>query len=84
MEDCFKSTEAKIIFEDIDKKDYYRQSVDESTKAKSMSWMPREVTKAMSMMEAKVAKVMPGITLTRSNRRIWDPGRRERHVVLRG
>ena len=83
-DDCFKSTEAKMMFEDVDKKDCCCQSEDESTKVKSMSWMLREVTKAMSIMEAKVAKVMPRITPTRSNRRIWDPGRRERHVVLRG
>ena len=72
------------MFEDVDKKDCCRQSVDESAKVKSMSWMPRGATKAMSMMKAKMAKVMSRVTLTRSNRRIWDPEGKEAHVVLKG
>ena len=72
------------MFEDVDKKDCCRQSIDESTKANSMSWMPREATKAMSMKKAEAAKGMLRVTPTRSNWRIWDPGRNEAHVVLRG
>ena len=83
-EDCFKSTEENVMFEDVDKKDYCRQSVDESTKAKSMSWMPRETTKAMSAIKAEATRAMPRVAPTQSKRRIWDPGRSEAHVVLRG
>jgi hypothetical protein len=38
----------------------------------------------MSTRKAKTAKVVPRVTPTQSNWRIWDPGRNEAHVVLRG
>jgi hypothetical protein len=38
-----------------------------------VAWVPREA-----------AKVMPRKTPARSSWRIWDPGRSEAHVVLRG
>ena len=79
-ENCFKSTETKVMFEDVDKKDCCRQSVDESTKVRSMSWMPRGATKAMPLIKTEAAKAIPRVTATRSNWRIWDPGGRETHV----
>jgi hypothetical protein len=38
----------------------------------------------MSMMTVGTAKALPKMTPVRSSWRIWDPGRSEAHVVLRG
>ena len=40
--------------------------------------------KAMSAIKAETTRAMPRVTPTQSKRRIWDPGRSEAHVVLRG
>ena len=77
IEDCFKSTEAKMTFEDVDKKDCCCQREDESTKAMLMSWKSQGTTKVMSTMKAEAAKVLSRVTSTRSDWRIWDPGRSE-------
>ena len=66
-EDCFRSTEAKMMFEEVDKKDDRHRNVDESTKAMSMSWKSQETTKVMSMMEAEAAKILSRVTPTRSD-----------------
>jgi hypothetical protein len=38
----------------------------------------------MSTMTAETVKAIPRVTPTQSKWRIWDPGRGEAHVVLRG
>ena len=58
IEDCFKSTEAKMTFEDVDKKDCCCQREDESTKAMLMSWKSQGTTKVMSTLKAEAAKVL--------------------------
>jgi hypothetical protein len=74
---CFKNTEAKMTFKDVDKKDCCCQREDESTKAMLMSWKSQGTTKVMSMLKAEAAKVLSRVTSTRSDWRIWDPGRSE-------
>jgi hypothetical protein len=59
--------------EDADKEDSEGQAEDKPTKVKSVAWVLRGTAKAMPRM-------MP----VRSTWRIWDPGRSEAHVVLRG
>jgi hypothetical protein len=51
-------------------------------KAKTVTWMLQGgAMKAMSMMMAKSAKVVPRVTPTQSKWRIWDPGRSEALVL---
>jgi hypothetical protein len=66
-----------------DKKDDQRQAMEKPAKVKTVTWMLRGATKAMSTMKVKTAKAVPRVTPTRSKWRIWDPGRSEA-VVLRG
>jgi hypothetical protein len=68
-----------------DKKDEERQAMEKPAKAKTVTWMLQGgATKSMSTMMAKSAKAVPRVTSTRSKWRVWDPGRSEAHVVLRG
>ncbi|KAK1631266.1 hypothetical protein QYE76_005581 [Lolium multiflorum] len=59
--------------EDADKEDCRREAREKPAKVKSVTWVPRGTTKAMS-------RKMPA----GSSWRIWDPGRSGVHVVLRG
>jgi hypothetical protein len=68
---------------DMDKENDQRQAMEKPAKVKTVTWMLRGATKAMSTIKTKTAKVVPGITPTQSKWRIWDPGRSEVHVVLR-
>lgn len=76
------STEELVKTKDVDTEDVRRQA--KLTKVKSVTWVLQGTAKAMSARTAKAAKAMPRVTLTRSNWRVWDPGRSEAHVVLRG
>ncbi|KAK1620523.1 hypothetical protein QYE76_026040 [Lolium multiflorum] len=58
--------------EDADKEGR-RQAMEKPAKVKSVTWVP-----------GGTAKVMSRKTPARSSWRIWDPGRSEAHVVLRG
>jgi hypothetical protein len=69
--------------EEADKMDDQRQAMEKPVKIKTVTWMIRGTTKAMSTRKTKTAKVVPRVTPTRSKWRIWDPGRSE-VVVLRG
>jgi hypothetical protein len=64
--------EKLVKTEDADKEDR-RQTKEKPTKVKSVAWVPRGA-----------AKAMPRKTPAGSSWRIWDPGRNEVHVVLRG
>jgi hypothetical protein len=77
------STDEQVKTEDADK-DGKRQAMEKPAKVKSVTWKTQRAAKAMSMMMAKTVKAIPRVTPTRSNWRIWDPGRRKAHVVLRG
>jgi hypothetical protein len=68
--------------EDDEKEDDQRESMEKPAKLKTVTWMLRGVTKAMSTMKIKSAKAVPRVTPTQSKWRIWDPGRSEA-VVLR-
>jgi hypothetical protein len=74
--------EELVKTEEADKKDGRRQAM-EKPKAKTVTWMVRGTTKAISIRKVKMAKVVPRVTPTQSKWRIWDPGRSEA-VVLRG
>jgi hypothetical protein len=76
-------SEEPVKTEDADKKDGSREAMEKPAKTKTVIWMLQGTTKAMSMITAKTAKVVPRVTPTRSRWRIWDPGRNEA-VVLRG
>jgi hypothetical protein len=77
--------EEPVKIDDDDKEDDERQAMEKPTKAKTVTWMlQEEATKTMSTMKAKLVKVMPRVTPTRSKWRIWDPDRSEAHVMLRG
>jgi hypothetical protein len=67
-----------------DKEDDQCQAMEKPIKAKTVTWMLQGTTKAMSTRTTKTAKAVPRVTPTRSKWRIWDPGRCEAHVVLRG
>jgi hypothetical protein len=69
--------------EDDKKEDDQREAMEKPAKAKTVTWMRQEATKAMSTIMAKSAKAVPMVTPTQSKWRIWDPGRSE-VVVLRG
>jgi hypothetical protein len=58
-----------------DKEDDERQAMKKPAKVKTVTWMLRGTTKAMSTMKTKSAKVVPRVTPTQSKWRIWDPGR---------
>jgi hypothetical protein len=77
-------SEEPVKTEDVDKKDDQRQAMEKPTKEKTVTWMLRGATKAMPIRKTKAAKVVPGITPMRIKWRIWDPGRSDAHVVLRG
>jgi hypothetical protein len=79
---CLLSKEP-VKTEDVDKEDDQRQAMEKPVKVKTVTWMLQGATKAMPIRKTKTAKVVPGITPTRSKWRIWDPGRSEA-VVLRG
>jgi hypothetical protein len=59
--------------EDADKEDCRREAQEKPAKVRSVTWVPRGA-----------AKAMPRKTPAGSSWRIWDPGRNEVHVVLRG
>jgi hypothetical protein len=69
--------------EDADKEGR-RQDMEKPAKIKSVTWVPQESTKAMSTMIPGAAKALPRMTPAKNSWRIWDPGRSEVHVVLRG
>jgi hypothetical protein len=76
-------SEEPVKTEDANKKDGRREATDKPTKLKSVTWVLRGTTKAMSTRTTKMAKEVPRVTPTRSKWHIWDPGRSEA-VVLRG
>jgi hypothetical protein len=53
-----------------DKKDEEHQAMEKPTKAKTVTWMLRGTTEAMSTRMAKTAKAVPRVTPTRSKWRI--------------
>ncbi|KAK1643703.1 hypothetical protein QYE76_061508 [Lolium multiflorum] len=65
--------EEPVKTEDADKEDCGREAMEKPTKVKSVAWVPQGT-----------AKAMPRKTPAGSSWRIWDPGRSEEHVVLRG
>jgi hypothetical protein len=77
-------TKEEVKTEDVNKEDGQRQTMEKPAKVKSVTLKTQRATKAMSMMMAETVKAIPRVTPTRSNWRIWDPGRRKAHVVLRG
>jgi hypothetical protein len=58
---------------DADRENRPHQAMEKPAKVKSVAWVPRGA-----------AKLMLRKTPARSSWRIWDPGRSEAHVVLRG
>jgi hypothetical protein len=65
--------EKPVKTEEADKENCRREALEKPAKVKSVPWVPRGV-----------AKAMPRKTPAGSSWRIWDPGRGEEHVVLRG
>ncbi|KAK1661504.1 hypothetical protein QYE76_049663 [Lolium multiflorum] len=62
-----------VKIEDADKEDCQHEAMEKPTKEKSVAWVARGA-----------AKAIPRKTPAGSSWRIWDPGRSEVHVVLRG
>jgi hypothetical protein len=77
----FTKEEVKAEDADMDGK---RQAMEKPTKVKAVTWKTQGTTKAMSTRTVKTVKAIPRVTPTQSKWRIWDPGRGEAHVVLRG
>jgi hypothetical protein len=77
------STDEQVKTEDADK-DGKRQAMEKPAKVKLVTWKTQRATKAMSTMMTETVKAIPRVTPTHSKWRIWDPGRSEAHVVLRG
>jgi hypothetical protein len=77
-------SEESVKTEDTNKEDDQRQAMEKPTKVKTVTWILRGTTKAVSTRKVRTAKVVPGVTPTQSKWRIWDPGRSEVHVVLKG
>jgi hypothetical protein len=77
----FTKEEVKAEDADMDGK---RQAMEKPTKVKAVTWKTQGTTKAMLTRTVKTVKAIPRVTPTQSKWRIWDPGRGEAHVVLRG
>jgi hypothetical protein len=76
-------SEEPVKTKDVDKEDYQRQAMEKPAKVKTVTWMLRGATKAMSTRKAKTAKVVPRVTPMRNKWRIWDPGQSEAAVLRR-
>jgi hypothetical protein len=74
-------SEELVKTKDVDKKDDQCQVMEKPVKAKTVTWMLRGATKAMSTMITKSGKAVLRVTLTQSKWRIWDPGRSEADVL---